>query len=174
MKKKLLAGALVLAVMVPTSAFAANSGTSVELVAHKAHTQTMNGEKIKERQDRLMDIVKQYSPELSGDFQKVFDERRQIMEQFRAKHDELRQKFKDIHAKVEKGEITKEQAKKEMEKLGFKKENSAKIKKQFELRKELKEAADAKDAAKIKKILPQLLTQMQERNKQLKEDFAKK
>ena len=170
----MLAGALVLAVMVPTSAFAANSGTSVELVAHKAHTQTMNGEKIKERQDRLMDIVKQYSPELSGDFQKVFDERKQIMEQFRAKHDELRQKFKDIHTKVEKGEITKEQAKKEMEKLGFKKENSAKIKKQFELRKELKEAADAKDAAKIKKILPQLLTQMQDRNKQLKEDFAKK
>lgn len=174
MKRKLLAGALVLAVMVPTSAFAANSGTSLGLVAQKAHTKTMNGEKSKERQDRLMGIVKQYSPELSGDFQKVYDERKEIMEQFRAKHDELRQKFKDIHTKVEKGEITKEQAKQEMEKLGFKKENSTKIKKHFELRQELKQAVEEKDTAKIKKILPQLLNVMQERNKQLKEDFAKK
>jgi hypothetical protein len=165
-KKKWLAGALALAVMLPGAAFAANSGTSLGLVAHKAQSKYVYG-------DRLMEIVKQYSPELTGDFQKVFEERKQIMEQFKAKHEELKEKFKEIHTKVEKGEITKEQAKKEMEKLGFKKGNSESIKKHFELRKQLKDAVANKDTAKVKQILPQLLKQMQERNKQLKEELAK-
>lgn len=184
MKKKIIVGALACMAMVPTSALAATLGTNLQGGAqqgtvHFLHSSRhepghgpKNMERMQERQDHLMDLVKKYTPELSGSFQKVFDERKQLMVQFKSRHEELRAKVKVIHDKVEKGELTKEQARAEMEKLGFKRDKGGK--KHFELRKQLDEAVTAKDEAKIKSILPQLLSQMQERNRQLSEKFKSK
>lgn len=164
--------------LVPTSAFAATLGTNAQgsspegksyVSIHSSRHDPGSMNKMQERQDRLMSLVKQYTPELSSSYQKVFDERKQILVQYKSKHDEIRKKFQEIHDKVQKGELTKDQARAEMEKLGFKRDRGGN--KHFELRKQLDEAVAAKDEAKIKSILPQLLSQMQERNRELSEKF---
>lgn len=163
MKKKLLMAALALTVIAPTSVFASPIGINAHGQYHE--------KKMQERQERLMELVKKYTPELTNDFQKVYDERKQMLVQYKSQHEEMKKKIQDIHDKLSKGEITKDQARQEMEKLGFKGERGNK---HFELRKQLDEAVDAKDEAKIKSLLPQILSQMKERNKDFGERFKTK
>jgi hypothetical protein len=178
MKTKILAGALALAVMVPGAAFAATTGTGAnehaqngKVGTHHRHQQ-MSPEKMKERQEKFMETVNKYAPDLADDFKNAFAERKELKEQLKSRHDAMKQKIDAIREDVKNGKITKEQAKNELDKLGFKKERANKAKRDFSLHKQFKQAVDAKDEAKIKELLPQLLTDLQQKNQALRDKLA--
>lgn len=83
---------------------------------------------------------------------------------------EVKEQLTAIRDKVKNGELTQEQAKAEFEKLGLK--GQIVFDRGNNPMGQLKQAVEDNDEAKIKELLPQLLTQLQEKNQKMGERLA--
>ncbi|SHE82085.1 hypothetical protein SAMN02745218_00859 [Desulfofundulus australicus DSM 11792] len=92
----------------------------------------------------------------------------------------MKEKVEAIRKDVENGKLTPEQAREEFKKLGLGKEGprvpgpgSSRANGEKQLMDEFRKAVEAGDEARIKELLPQLLKQLQERNRELREVMLK-
>ncbi|QOS97504.1 hypothetical protein JNUCC42_12940 [Brevibacterium sp. JNUCC-42] len=168
---KWMIGALALAVLAPTAAFAATNtnedATKVEQTFHQKRGH-YSPEDRQANQQELMQIINKYNPDLADDFQKLFDQQEKMMEKSGLKlrtngegkniDEETKKKIADIQEQVKEGTLTKEQAKEEMEKLGLniklrtngegKKIDEETKKKLDEIQEQVKEGTLTKEQAK--------------------------
>lgn len=185
LRTKLLAGALALTVIVPSASIAAtdagesaNQGYNHKGMFHHAFKK-MGMERHKAHQEQIMELVKKYSPELEDQFQSTFDKMEERKKQHQPQLDDAtKEKLAEIRKQVKEGTLTKEQAKDEMAKLGIEfrhKDGKHKDRKHFghkdgnqkdNIHNQLMQAVEANDEAKIKELLAQLLTKMQDRLQQ--------
>ncbi|MGC5326096.1 hypothetical protein [Brevibacillus sp. SYSU BS000544] len=111
---KLMVGAVVLSVLAPSASYAANtienSNTATAQVQqeNKRQVKQMTAEERQANHEKLMEIIKKYTPELADQFQAIFDEQ----EANRAKMDEIREQVKA-------GTLTKEEAQAKLKELGL-------------------------------------------------------
>jgi len=132
-KTKVLSTALVLAVMVPTASFASGAGSAAKdlnpgMKAHAQH-QRLNAEQLQAAKDKVLDLVSEYTPESLNEWEDALTEREQLMSELKEKapalknrpelSDEVKEKMETIREKVENGEITREEARQELQDLGF-------------------------------------------------------
>ena len=129
-KKSILMGALALTVLIPSAAFAATSGTSTNTSTpstnqskYGAHNwQHKPGNRSFMNADEIKTLADKYTPELSAQFQQVFDSMKTNAphKSFPALDAATKQKLDAIHQQLKDGKITKEQAQQQMAQLGIK------------------------------------------------------
>ncbi|MET3292162.1 UNVERIFIED_CONTAM: Zn-dependent metalloprotease [Brevibacillus sp. OAP136] len=120
---KIMAAAIVLTALAPTaSSFAATNDTTTTTQAKAAHQKFgQTAEDRKANQEELLKIIAKYSPDLTEDFQAIFEKMDSLKDRKGPKLDDAtKQKLDEIKAKVEAGTLTKEEAQAEIEKLGVK------------------------------------------------------
>lgn len=112
---KLMVGAVVLSVLAPSASYAgytvASANTNTQQTQQKENKQAMKQMTEEEREakhEKLMEIIKKYTPELADQFQAFFDEQ----EVMKAKIDEIRDQVKA-------GTLTVEEAQEKLKELGL-------------------------------------------------------
>lgn len=182
MKKQLITGLLAFALAVPGAAAA--KGFVSENHDHSRH---MEGGKhyhsmehckgnMKGHESMLLSWVEKYTPEQKDRWKQAIDERKALYKQWkspqfaqkRAKWKQARMAEREnLKKQVEKGKISKEEMK---QKILGKKQKFFKMKhEQHRAFHDLKKAAKNNDAKQAKKLLNQLLGQMELHNKWMKE-----
>ncbi|SHI54031.1 hypothetical protein [Desulfofundulus thermosubterraneus] len=191
-RTRVISAALALSLLVPAAAFAGNAVTARKDIPVKkgfAYHQRLDGEQRQQNEQKLLEMVSKYTPEILGDWKNALAEREQLMGELKEKAPvhkqspqlsaELKEKVEAIRKDVENGKLTPEQAREEFKKLGLGKEGPRResylpsADKEKQLMGEFRKAVEANDEARIKELLPQLLKQLQERNKGLSEMLSK-
>ncbi|MFC0270975.1 hypothetical protein ACFFIX_05875 [Metabacillus herbersteinensis] len=164
-KGKLLIAGAALAVSIPTFAYASAEGGSqpsqlVTTVVAEENVHNNEGtwtEKRHKHQEKLLEIVKTYSPDTLIEWETVIAER------------------EEIFSKVDKEEL-KGKKKQWKEEHGSKKESKGewkeKRKTKHEKMRELKKAVKQEDTAKVQQLLSELLVNYKERNEAIKNRIA--
>ncbi|RKO65774.1 hypothetical protein [Desulfofundulus salinus] len=234
-KTRIISTALALSLLVPAAAFAGNAVTARKDMPVKkgfAYHQRFNSEQRQQNEQKLMEMVGKYTPEILEEWKNALAEREQLMGELKEKAPvqrqrpqisgevkekveairkdvengkltpeqareefrklglgrgeppqlpaEVKEKVEAIRKDVENGRLTPEQAREELLKLGLGKEGprvpgpgSSQADEEKQLMNEFRKAVEAGDEARIKELLPQLLKQLQERNKGLSEMLSK-
>ncbi|MGD8191397.1 hypothetical protein ACQCN2_15560 [Brevibacillus ginsengisoli] len=106
---KLMVGAVALSVLAPSVSYAATiSPTTTQAQQTQHHMKQMTPQDRQANQAKLMEVINKYTPELSGQFQAIFD-----------KQEANRAKVEEILAQEKAGTLTKEQAKEQLKALGL-------------------------------------------------------
>jgi hypothetical protein len=233
-KTRIISTALALSLLVPAAAFAADAGTAEKDIPVKkglAYHQRLNSEQRQQNEEKLLEMVSKYTPEILEEWKNALAEREQLRGELKEKAPvqrqrpqisgevkekveairkdvengkltpeqareefrklglgrgeppqlpaEVKEKVEAIRKDVENGKLTPEQAREEFKKLGLGKEGPRResclpsADKEKQLMGEFRKAVEAGDEARIKELLPQLLKQLQERNRELHEVMLK-
>lgn len=119
----LIAGTLTLTLLAP-SAIAATEQTSDYCGKVLRQRRAFNTAQRMERkqnlinQEEIMELVKQYTPDLTDQYQEAFDQISKLRAVPRL-DEESRQKMAEIHKQVKDGTLSREEAKEQLEALGF-------------------------------------------------------
>jgi hypothetical protein len=125
--------------------------------------------KMEEREQKLLSLVDQYTPEKKAEWQQVLKESKELREQWMSpenaeKREKWRnekfEKMKQLKKQLEEGKITKEEF--------FKKVHEGKKAGHWKTYHDLKNAVENKDEKQVPVLLNQLLGQFKEHNQQLK------
>ena len=127
-KTKAVSTILALAVLVPTTAFAADvvNGQEVKGTKGFAHHQLFNQEKQQEFNDKLLEMVTKYTPDSLEEWQSALATQDQLRQEMKDKmpqrpqlSEEVKEKVKAIQEDVKNGNLTREQAQEQLKSLGI-------------------------------------------------------
>ncbi len=130
-KTKAVSTILALAVLVPTTAFAADvvkGGQGAKRTEGFAHHQLFNQEKKQEFNDKLLELVTKYTPDSLEEWKNALATQDQLREEMKDKlpadkqrpqlSEEVKEKVKAIQEDVKNGNLTREQAQEQLKSLG--------------------------------------------------------
>ncbi|MEW9501193.1 hypothetical protein [Jeotgalibacillus marinus] len=121
------------------------------------HQKDKNGTK----GEKLMEIVNEFAPELSDEWEVAIEERKEVMEQLQANREEKKDEYQSLSEE--------ERAQKKTE---GRKNHSEKIEEKKEMYNQLKAAIEDEDHEAIKDILEQMLASFKEHTENVKNELS--
>ncbi|MGQ9558304.1 MAG: hypothetical protein ACUVTU_10155 [Desulfurispora sp.] len=190
-KTKTVVAALALSIMVPGVAMATSTsnaggaGLAGKIAGMAFPGRHFKGDPAKqqEMQQKLLELVQKYTPESLSEWQEALAEQEKLRQSLPSKEprwmsqltDGQKAQLKEVMDRVRDGQLTREQAREELAKLGLDKylpeqpggprgDGAG-----HNLLGQLMKAASSSDEAKIKELLPQALQMLKERNQLMQE-----
>ena len=121
------------------------------------HHKKKNGE----RSEKLMELVNEFAPELTDEWEVAIEERKEVMEQINANREEKKDEYQSL-SEEEKAQKRNEGRETHSEKMGEKKE----------MYNQLKAAIEDEDHEAIKEILEQMLASFKEHTEKVKSELS--